>query len=48
MDKDTLCYSCLGCNRLEDDLFNGVRRCDYFANVLNKPIDIIKEMKNKL
>lgn len=27
IDKDKLCYKCLGCNRLELEEFKGVYRC---------------------
>lgn len=30
-DKDTLCYYCLGCNREEQENFNGVKNCNIFV-----------------
>lgn len=29
IDKNTKCYKCFGCNRLEDENFKGVYRCEY-------------------
>ena len=28
--QDKLCYSCYGCERLEQDNFNGVYRCENY------------------
>lgn len=29
--KDKLCFYCMGCNKEEIELFNGVRNCKNFA-----------------
>ena len=31
IEQDRKCYTCLGCNRLEDALFAGVRRCENYV-----------------
>lgn len=31
IDNKKLCKYCLGCNKLEDENFDGVMRCKYFA-----------------
>lgn len=30
IDNKKLCFYCLGCNKLEDENFNGVMRCNGF------------------
>ena len=35
IDNKKLCYYCLGCNQLENESFNGVMRCKYFAAGVN-------------
>jgi len=30
MEKDQLCYYCLGCNKLQQNEFEGVRNCKNF------------------
>lgn len=30
IDKDKKCYSCLGCNKLEQENFNGIYRCENY------------------
>lgn len=31
IEKDMICYYCLGCNRLTQEQFEGVRNCKQFA-----------------
>lgn len=31
IEKNTLCYYCLGCNKLELEKFNGIMRCKGFV-----------------
>lgn len=33
--KDTICQYCLGCNRLENSEFEGVRNCSNFFTYYN-------------
>lgn len=35
IDQDKLCKTCTGCNRLEDENFNGVYRCNNYAKDIN-------------
>ena len=30
IEQDRKCITCLGCNRLEDESFAGVRRCENY------------------
>ena len=30
IEEDKICFYCFGCNRLEDENFNGVRNCKGF------------------
>ena len=32
IDNKKLCKFCLGCNKLEDENFNGVMRCKHFIH----------------
>lgn len=32
VDKKTLCYTCLGCNMLEDERFMGKYKCENYIN----------------
>lgn len=36
IDQDKLCRTCIGCNRLEQENFNGVYRCNNYAKGLGK------------
>lgn len=36
IDKDRKCYSCLGCNRLEQEEFKGVYRCENYMKGRNE------------
>lgn len=49
MDKKTLCYSCLGCNLLENKGFKGTDKCNnYRPDKQNTFIDrICKEWEQK-
>lgn len=31
IEKDKLCFYCLGCSKLEDEKFEGVRNCKSFV-----------------
>ena len=31
LERDTVCYYCYGCNKLEIEKFNGVKRCEKFV-----------------
>ena len=50
IEKNKICYYCLGCNRLEEKNFNGVIKCNYFMtgrdDWYKNYINAIKE-KNK-
>lgn len=44
--KNTLCYYCLGCNRLELEAFNGILRCKNFgAGIENWQEKLREELK---
>lgn len=46
LSKDTLCYYCLGCNKLEDEKFEGVRNCKNFMPGIENWRELIeKELK---
>ena len=30
IEQDKLCYTCLGCNKLEDETFEGFYRCEHY------------------
>lgn len=48
LKKDTVCYYCLGCNRLEDENFNGVRNCkNMIQGITNWQEKIREEMKKR-
>jgi hypothetical protein len=49
MDKTMLCYSCMGCSRLNDKGFSGTTNCnDYKPDKQNTFIDrICKEWEQK-
>lgn len=36
IDEDKICFTCLGCNRLELEEFNGVYRCNNYAKGTEK------------
>ena len=36
LEKDKLCYYCLGCNKLEINNFAGVNRCENFETGMDK------------
>lgn len=42
-----LCKNCLGCNRLEDQNFDGVYRCEYATDKQIDVEDLRKELKNE-
>lgn len=50
MEKDKICYYCMGCNKLEDEKFEGTIRCNYFVtgrdNWHRDYTNAIKEKKN--
>lgn len=44
--QDRLCYYCLGCNRLEDENFKGINRCQNFVPAVeNWQEKLMKELK---
>ena len=47
IDNKKLCKFCLGCNKLEDESFDGVMRCNNFMSGIDKSQEKWKEqMKN--
>lgn len=36
IEKNKLCYYCLGCNKLELEYFTGINRCSNFAPAIKK------------
>lgn len=47
IDNKKLCKFCLGCNKLEDENFNGVMRCkDFMAGIDNWQEKWKEQMKN--
>ena len=32
INKKTLCYTCYGCNRLENEWFMGINKCENYIN----------------
>lgn len=44
INKNTVCYRCLGCNKLELEDFKGTYKCQY-ATI--EQIDILKEAEKK-
>lgn len=50
ISEKTACYSCLGCNKLELEWFNGVYHCKNQVKVISKPEineNITKAQNNK-
>ena len=48
IEKDKLCYYCLGCIKLENIQFEGVRNCKVFApDRQNWREELEKELKKK-
>lgn len=45
IDHDKKCYTCLGCNRLELESFNGVYRCENYIKGVNE--DEKKDIKRE-
>lgn len=46
---NVLCKSCLGCNRLEYDWFQGVQQCDnYFDGMKTLESKVIQQVKDTL
>ncbi len=46
IEKDTMCYYCFGCNRLEILEFDGVKRCkDFLAARKNWQEEMRKELQ---
>lgn len=47
INLDKLCYYCYGCNQLEQEEFNGIRKCDNFEPVIfNWQSEYLKGLKN--
>lgn len=47
IEKNTLCYYCLGCNKLELEKFNRIMRCkDFVAGVENWQEKLREELKS--
>ncbi len=47
IEKDKLCYYCLGCNKLETE-FEGVRNCkNFISGIQNWQDKIREELKKK-
>lgn len=48
LEKDTVCFYCYGCSRLEIENFNGVRNCkDLIPVVANWQEKIREELRKK-
>ncbi len=48
LERDTVCYYCYGCNRLEQENFKGVRNCkDLMPAVADWQDKIREELKKK-
>ncbi|MGN1269371.1 MAG: hypothetical protein ACI4UU_00655 [Clostridia bacterium] len=46
--KDTVCYYCYGCNKLEQETFEGVRNCKNFISAIeNWQGKLREELKKK-
>ena len=48
INKDMLCYYCIGCIREEEETFAGVRNCKEFVEVVENWQELLrKEMLNE-
>lgn len=47
IDKDRLCYTCYGCNRLENSDFNGTYRCLNYIKAERGTNESTKNNQNK-